>query len=48
MLPKFKVINRQQNFILLRVDGENEEVIPEVVFLKKYNALKKKHPSGQS
>jgi len=26
--PRFKVINHQENFVLLRVDGKDEEVIP--------------------
>jgi len=30
------------------VDGSIEEVIPEVVFIKKYNAMKKKQHSRQS
>jgi hypothetical protein len=43
---RFKIVNTPSNFAIVKVDEDNhEEVIPEVVFYKKYHALKKKQSS---
>ena len=41
--PRFKIINHNEAFTIVRNDGRgHEEIIPEIVFLKKYSAMKKK------
>lgn len=39
--PVFKIINDEVNFVIIREEGDNQEVIPEVVFVKRYKAMKK-------
>lgn len=44
---RFKVVNQKESFLLLKVDESGQqELVPEIVFLKKYNAMKKRH-AGQ-
>lgn len=44
----FKVVNHAETFTIIKVDeNKHEEIIPEVVFYKKYHALKKKQSTGK-
>lgn len=39
----YKIVNSKEGFIIVRVSQSGEqETIPEVVFFKKYNSMKKK------
>ena len=40
-VPEFKVIEKGGNFEVVRREGNSEEVVPEVVFMKRYRAMKK-------
>jgi hypothetical protein len=44
----FKIVSDAENFKIVKVDEDkHEEVIPEVVFYKKYHALKKKQSTNK-
>ena len=40
-VPEFRIIEKAGNFEVVRKFGNLEEVVPEVVFMKRYRAMKK-------
>lgn len=40
--PVFKIIDSQATFTIVFEHGQTQEIIPEVVFVKRYKAMKKK------
>lgn len=45
---RFKVVSSQADFSIICVrPGAADEIVPEVVFVKKYSAMRKKQEGGQ-
>ena len=38
---QFLIISQETNFVIIRKEGQTEELMPEVVFVKRYKAMKK-------
>lgn len=38
---QFLIISQETNFVIIRKEGQMEELMPEVVFVKRYKAMKK-------